>query len=119
MFVLMPIRVLGISEVIKDGLYFHISWELTTFRLNNVCTAKYIIKDCLVLHNFNFPNFIEDNMHTIKYTDLREQFDEIFPMCPSPSLHNFSLSQWSILLPSQNLRHTVCNKFTLLPILPQ
>lgn len=119
MFVLMPIRVLGISEVIKDGLYFHISCELTTFRLNNVYTAKYIIKDCLVLHNFNFPNFIEDNMHTIKYTDLREQFDEIFPMCPSPSLHNFSLSQWSILLPSQNLRHTVCNKFTLLPILPQ
>lgn len=118
MFVLVPIRVLEISEVIKDGLYFHISCDLTTFRLNNVCTAKYIIKDCLVLHNFNFPNFIEDNMHTIRYTDLREQFDEFFQMRPSLSLYNFFLSQWSILLPSQNLRYTLCNKFTLLPILP-
>lgn len=114
----MPIRVLGNSDVIKDRLYFHISYDLTTFRLKNMCTVKYIIKDCLVLHNFNFPIFIEDDMHTIKYTDLREQFDEFFQMCPSSSLYNFSLSQWSILLPSQKLRYSVCNKFTLLPILP-
>lgn len=72
MVILMTIRVMGISEVIKDGLYFHIFCYLTTFTLNNVHTAKYIIKDCLVIHNSNFANFIEDNMHMINYNIIIE-----------------------------------------------